>query len=320
MVRKGALSPGRIVVVVNRNAKRLRGEGGLVHTLRRARSATIVLRETRSLLDLRDVCASLHEEDTVVLAGGDGTLMAGLTALAYARGRAFPSVAIVPGGTVCTVGRAYGVRGSPQVYTERLLSALARGTTKRRVVRPLLVKDENGEARVGFIFGFGLVSSFFDAYYTGRPRDALGLGLAARIVAEVFAGSFVGGALAGRVLTPQPARLVVDGAPQSHAGYSLFVASVVRDLGLHMHLTYRAEERIDRFHAVGSALGPRELGPQMPRVLAGKPLVGAGVDALASRVEVALPSDRRAYVLDGELLSSAKVDVSLAPELVLLGL
>ena len=312
------MRPGRIVVVVNRNAKKLRAEGGLVDTLRGLRSSAVVLRETRSLLELRDVCTSLREDDTVVLAGGDGTLMAGLTALSYARDGSFPNVAIVPGGTVCTVGKAYGVRGNAIVYAKRLLAALERGTTKRHVVRPLRVTEANGEARVGFIFGFGLVASFFDAYYTGRSREALGLGAAARIVAEVFAGSFVGGALAGRVLSPQPAHLEVDGAAVPHEGYSLFVASVVRDLGLHMHLTYRAEERIDRFHAVGSALGPRELGPQMPRVLAGKPLVGAGIDALASRIALNFPSDRRAYVLDGELLSAPSVEVGLAEELTLL--
>jgi hypothetical protein len=36
-------------------------------------------------------------------------------------------------------------------------------------------------------------------------------------------------------------------------------------------------EPADRFHAVGSALGPAALGPQMPLVLAGKPLRGDGM-------------------------------------------
>lgn len=309
----------RTVVVINRNAKNLREEGGLVDTLRAHRGPDVALRETRSLLDLREVVLALPADATVVLAGGDGTLMAGLTQLAAVRGETLPPIAIVPGGTVCTVGRAFGVHGPRRGYTERLLSAIVRGVATRTVVRPLRVTERDGESRIGFIFGFGLVSSFFDAYYGGRSREELGLGAAARIVARVFAGSFVGGVLAERVLSPQPARIVVDGVESPHRGTSLFVASVIRDLGLHMHLTYRAGERIDRFHAVGSALGPRDLGPQMPRVLAGKPLRGGGIDALAERVDVALPSERRAYVLDGELFSSPALTITLGPELTILG-
>jgi diacylglycerol kinase (ATP) len=316
-----------VVVVVNRNALHLREEGPLLDALREARSPDVLVRETRSLDELSDVFRSVADRDTrtVVLAGGDGTLMAGLSEMRRAFDtRPFPTVAVVPGGTVCTIGRNLGIRGNRASYTRMLLRALTRGTAKHVSLRPLQVRDyvtvegrEVETTRVGFIFGFGLVSSFFDAYYGGAAREALGLGAAARIVAEVFAGSFVGGKLARRVLTPQPAELHVDGKLVPHDGYSLFVASVVRDLGLHMHLTYRAGERADRFHAVGSALGPAALGPQMPLVLAGKPLRGGGVDALSSHLSVRFPGDRRGYVLDGELFQADRIDVSLAREHVL---
>ena len=305
-----------VVVVANRNALHLRAPGPMLEALRGARAHGAILRETWSLEALAEVADFAADRDarTVVLAGGDGTLMAGLTELRRAfAGRAMPSLAIVPGGTVCTVGRNFGVRGRLP-YTKRVLSAVLRGTSGRAVVRPLVVREHEGKTRAGFIFGLGLVSSFFDAYYDGRPREALGLGHAARIVSRVFAGSFVGGELARRVLTPQPARITLDGAEVPHDGYSLFVASVVRDLGLHMHLTYRAGERLDRFHAVGSALGPSALGPQMPRVLAGRALMGPGVDALASTVSVDFTGDRRGYVLDGELFEATRVEVSLGDE------
>lgn len=305
-----------VVVVANRNALHLRAPGPMLEALRGARSEGAILRETWSLDALAEVADFAADRDarTVVLAGGDGTLMAGLTELRRAfTGRPMPGLAIVPGGTVCTVGRNFGVSGRLP-YTKRVLSAVTRGTSRRSVVRPLVVRDDQGRARSGFIFGLGLVSSFFDAYYDGRPGEALGLGHAARIVSRVFAGSFVGGALARRVLTPQPARIAVDGAEASHEGYSLFVASVVRDLGLHMHLTYRAGERLDRFHAVGSALGPSALGPQMPRVLAGRGLRGPGIDTLASSVSVGFTGERRGYVLDGELFEASRVDVSLGDE------
>ena len=321
----------RPIVVVNRNARNLREEGPLLDALRDARSADVLLRETRSFDDLAEVCGDIAARDVlaVVLAGGDGTAMAGLSALRRAfAGRPLPEIAIVPGGTVCTIGRNFGIRGNRASYTQKLLRALVRGTSRRVAVRPLLLRegthdglDRPGDPqteRMGFIFGFGLVSAFFEAYYADRSdRSALGLAAAARIVAEVFGGSFVGGRLARRVLDAQPAELVVDGHAIPHDGYSLFVASVVRDLGLHMHLTYRAGERIDRFHAVGSALGPAALGPQMPLVLAGKKLRGAGVDVLASRVDVRFVGERRGYVLDGELFLADRVSVTCGEDVTL---
>lgn len=299
----------------------------MLDALRASHHHDVRVRETRSLADLVEVCREISERDArgVVLAGGDGTLMASLSELSRAHGgRPLPDVAIVPGGTVCTIGGNFGVSGDRVAYTRRLLRAITSGTAKRVVLRPLTVVEhvsragaEASTTRVGFIFGFGLVSSFFEAYYQGRPREALGLKAAAAIVAEVFGGSFVGGRLAKQVLTPQPAELFVDGEKSPHEGFSLFVASVVRDLGLHMRLTYRAGERHDRFHAVGSALGPAALGPQMPLVLAGKALRGAGVDALSSSIQVRFPKERRSYVLDGELFEADRIDVSLADALTL---
>lgn len=274
--------------------------------------------ETRSLDELDETSRAVREIEpaTVVLAGGDGSLMAGLSALARTYGAsALPEIALVPGGTVCTVGRNFGVSGSPVAYAERLYRGLANETCTTHETDTLRVRGVDEHERIGFIFGFGLVSSFFEAYYGTSAGGRPGLGKAARIVAEVFAGSFVGGALAKRILRPQPAEVSVNGEHTHDRAYSLFVASVLVDLGLHMHLTYRARERSGLFHAVGSALGPHALGPQMPLVLAGKKLLGRGLDALTDHVEVTFPSDREGYVLDGELFSTARVDVRSGPVL-----
>lgn len=309
-----------VVVVLNRNALRLREEGALLRGLRQVEklpSGSRVI-ETRSLTELEETARTVRAIDpsAVVLAGGDGTLMAGLSALKAAYGTSpLPDVAMVPGGTVCTVGRNFGVSGSPVRFAERLYRGLTAGTCKLHTTGTLSVRGDDELERIGFIFGFGLVSSFFEAYYGTGSRGRPGLGKAARIVAEVFAGSFVGGTLAKRILRPQPAEVSVTGERAQARAYSLFVASVLVDLGLHMHLTYRARERSGLFHAVGSALGPHALGPQMPLVIAGKKLLGQGVDALTDHVEVTFPSDRNSYVLDGELFSASRLDVRSGPEL-----
>jgi diacylglycerol kinase family enzyme len=328
----GRSRAARVVILVNRRAHGLTGEGGgsraLLDVLTQRRAGVRVV-ETRSLAELDEAAAAIARDvpDAVVLAGGDGSTMAGVTALAaafVAAGRGeeeLPPIALAPGGTVCTVARNWGfprgglLRGGAAHaarHTARLLEAITAGratTTRRPTLR---VVDDHAE-RVGFIVGAGLVSRFFEIY---DREGARGTGSAAGIVARIFAGSFVGGALAARVLTPVPCAIEVDGVRAPFERTSLVCASVVGDLGLGMRLLYRAGEAHDRFHVVATPLGPSRLGPQLPIVLAGRPLLGRGrVDALAASLVLRFPEREGdgAYVLDGELFRTARVIVTPGP-------
>jgi diacylglycerol kinase family enzyme len=304
----------RADVIVNRNARRLASgalRDAIVDTA--AREGALV-HETRTIAELDDAARAIAARGSrgVVLAGGDGTYMAGVTALARAMGDALPPIGLAPGGTVATVARNWGMRGDARSGALAVVRAVARGAGT--VERPTLrVRDEGGE-RIGFIFGAGLVSNFFDAYYAAPEQ---GSAAAAKIVARIFGGVFVGGALATRVLTPTPARLDVDGALQAPHAWSLVAASVVRDLGIGMRLTYRAGERLDRFHAIASALGPRALGPQMPRVLAGRPLQGEHhVDTLAADLHLRFGADAPtlgSYILDGDPIPAHEARITAGP-------
>jgi hypothetical protein len=222
-----------------------------------------------------------------------------------------PSFAFAPGGTVSTVARNWDFRGERARYAERLVEAVVRGVA-HPVRRPTLAVAGDTR-RVGFIFGAGLVPRFFEEYYAAGAR---GYGGAARIVARVFTGSLSGRPLARRVLSPIPALLSVDGADCAPLAWSLVVASVVRDLGLHMIVTPRAGEDHTRFHVVASPLGVRELGPQLPRVLAGRRLRGASnVDRLATHLRLRFPTDAGAYILDGEMLRAREIEVTAGPEI-----
>ncbi len=302
----------RAHVIVNRQARRL-ARGPLLGELGRHRSDVEVV-ETSSLADLDVVAASIAArggDDAVVLAGGDGSYMAGVTALARAFGdRPLPPIALAPGGTVGTVARNWGMRGDPVRWSARLLDRITSGTFETSL-RPTLRVGE----RVGFIFGAGLVARFFELY---EARGATGNVAAARLVARIFGGSFVGGALARHVLEPVPCSVVVNGETAPFDRVSLLCASVVPDLGLHMRLTYRAGEERDRFHVVATPLGPRALGPQMPLVLAGRPLVGRRVDELARELELRFPPGSGAYVLDGDLFRADAITVRVGPLLRLL--
>lgn len=304
-------------VIVNRRARHLAQEGAVLTAIRDAARGRATVHETWSLPELDSVARDIATQGAraVVLAGGDGAYMAGVTALERAFGDALPSIALAPGGTVSTVARNWGFRGAMATYAGSLVRAVADGSACATRVPTLRVRDASGAGRVGFIFGAGLVASFFEAYYAG---NTLGTAAAARIVARIFAGALVGLGSARRILTPVAATVAVNGAACPPRAWSLITASVVEDLGLHMRLNYRAGEDPNRFHVVASPLGSRALGAQLPLVLAGRRLVGRDhVDALARTLDVGFPNEG-AYVLDGELLRSSRVTIVGGPQLSLL--
>jgi diacylglycerol kinase (ATP) len=305
-------------VVVNRNAGSLRDGSALWDAIARAAAGRGArLHPTRSLDELASVARGIAQRgtDALVLAGGDGTAMAAISALAAAwPGRtALPPIALAGGGTVCTVARNFGARGTARSWAERVVYAACDGTARAESKATLRVRDSEGGDRVGFIFGAGLVARFFDVYYSS-PRQ--GLAAAAGIAARVFAGSFVGSALARRILDPAPFTLAIDGAEHASRSFSLVLASVVRDVGLHLLATYRAGEELDRFHVVASGLPARALGPQLARVLAGRPLTGEPrVDTLARSLAVTFEEASGAYVLDGDVMHGQAATVEAGPRI-----
>ncbi|MDP9036507.1 MAG: hypothetical protein M3O50_17030 [Myxococcota bacterium] len=313
----------RVDVVVNRNAHRLGDEATLRSGIAAAaRRGGAYLHETRSLAELRVIAHDIAARgtDAVVLAGGDGSYMAGMSAIAQAfseAGKRLPRMAFAPGGTVCTSARNLGMCGRRGAWAERIVSAVCRDTARVVVHSTLRVRDGSGAHRIGFIFGAGLVVRFFDAYYAG-PRQ--GVGSAARIVGRIFAGSLVGSAFARSVLEPRPCTLTLDGCAQPTRGWSLVVASVFRNLGLHMLVTYRAGEDTDRFHVVASGQSAARLGSQLPRVLTGLPLRGEPrVDALARSLHLSFHGTATGgYVLDGDVFTASEVHAEAGPRVELL--
>jgi len=308
----------RVEVVLNRNARGLREGSALVGRLRvMAAGCGVRLHETRTLHELDRVIGDMASRgvDAVILAGGDGSCTAGISALARTFGpERLPRIAIAPAGTVGTIAKNLGLGGRGRA--ERVIASLAAGSAREQACPTLRVSDDRCVERIGFIFGAGLVARFFELYESSPTK---GLGPAARIAARVFAGSFVGSPLSRRVLEPWPCALSVDGHAHPAAAWSLVVASVLRDVGLHFLVTYRAREDPDRFHVVASGLSPSALGPQLPRVLSGRPLRGEPrVDALAASVAIDFAGESGAFVLDGDVFRARSVVVRTGPRISLI--
>lgn len=316
-----ASPPMRIDVIVNTTARRYESAPHLVSELRAASRGRAAFHATADLAELDRACeaAAAAGSGLVVLTGGDGSLMAGTTAIDRAFGARLPKIGFLPAGTAAIVSKNWGIRGEPAALLSRIL---ARGEALRSDRHPTLrVRTETAggaEERVGFIFGTGLVAKFFELYYADGARGNPG---AAKLVARIFVESFVGGSFARRVLDPLPCSVEVDGDKLGPDAFSLVCAAVVRDLGLHMIVNHRAGEDPRRPHLVVNALPTRRLGRRMPWVLAGKPIGGAGsFDGLCERFVVRFPSngaaqDEGPYVLDGDLLAARSVTVTAGPEL-----
>ncbi len=272
--------------------------------------------QTDSHAELQHVAQHLAATgtDLVLLAGGDGSLMAGVTALwrAFPEGEV-PALSPIPAGTAGTIARNWGIAGQPERCLARVLDE-PRRLVPRASLHVLERRVGEANSRIGFIVGTGLVARFFRHYY---DRGAPGYAGSAKLVARIFLESFVGGPLAKDVLTPLPCQLTIEGSVCAPRAWSLICCSVVPNLGIHMLVNYRAGEDRTRPHLVATPMPPQQLGPRAPWVLAGKPFGGPGhVDRLAARFTIVFPGPNEGpYVLDGELLSATSLEVTAGPVL-----
>jgi hypothetical protein len=214
---------------------------------------------------------------------------------------------LAPAGTVANAARVWGQRAGLLPTLSRVCS----GKLPPARERPTLRVTASGAERVGFTFGTGLVARFFERYYA---EGAGGNRAAVRIALRTFASSLFGGAYASSVLDPLPCEIEADGLVLAPRAWSLVVASVLDDVGIGMRVTYRGGEDPARPHLVATPLTARELGPQAPRVLLGRPLRGEGVfDAQVRRAVVRFPGQDGPWVLDGDLERASEVTIGAGP-------
>lgn len=246
----------------------------------------------------------------VILCGGDGTYQAGVTALHRAApGRPLPPIAFARAGTVSIVARNWG---SARDIVSTVRRAIGPRESWRVTERATLSVSENsGATRIGFTLGSGLVASFFEEY---DRRGAHGNAAAMAIVARLFVGGLRGDAFAKRVLAPIPSKVFIDGEAHPASAFSLILASVLRDVGLHTLVAHRAGEDPARPHVVASVLPPRGLALNWPRVVLGKPIADPnGLDRLAREARIEFLGGAGPYVLDGDTFRAEGVTVRAGP-------
>jgi len=298
----------RIAVVLNPNALGVRRSRGLQDRLRSVLDGAGEVVVTRTPADLAAAARRFASDGVGIVAacGGDGTNLTTLTELVHAYGSALPTFAILRGGTVNTIAQNLGIAGRPEEVLARLVVAARHNGALRTVGQDLMCVN----GLYGFLFAALMGARFLEAYYGGpRPGPAWAGLLAARTVAS----SLVQGRFARWLFAPAEMTLGLDGADVPIDGCRLLVASVVRDVGIGMKVTWQAGREAQHFHLIASGLSTTSMALQLGRVLRGKPLEGSPhIDRLVQKAQIRF-AQPQTYTLDGDLFRSREVEIAIGP-------
>ena len=256
--------------------------------------------------------------DLLGIHGGDGTAHFVLTAFARAYGEApLPPVALLPGGSMNTVARGTGIRGSAEAVLQRIVARRRAGLHQPTVERDLLtVEPDGGPPLRGFLFGTGCVVAFLEAYYAPPgPSPARAALLAARAVLSAL----VGGRLARTLGRREPVEVLADGERWPKGDYLAVLAGSSPELGLGFRPFARCDEQPGFFHAVGVTGSAYRLALAAPRIRLGLPWRRrVAMDAVA-RDLVLEPLAPLRFTVDGDLYrAERRLRVSTGPPLLLL--
>jgi diacylglycerol kinase family enzyme len=296
--------------------------------------------------DLPETVAGLGALDVLGVCGGDGTLMATLSALLAAPAGALPALLLMPAGTMNTVAKNLGLPPRPEALLRATLAAAQPGglsavpfwpqeTLRVRTygetpysaapppaaAAPLteaLLQALPRRERCGFLFS-GAMGARFLAAYASVPQPGLqwAVVLALRTIAScLYPG---GGTLARWLFQPTPTRLTVDcgdeAAVQLAGAFRLLLLATVSDAGLGMRVPWRAGCVPGRFQLIASAISTMQNALQLPRIWRAQPLRGTPHHDLLARAAKLRFASPQPLVLDGELFCAAAVDVELGPRL-----
>lgn len=328
----------RIGIVLNPRACRTGSPAlpGLLEASCAAAGAAATVAVTRAPEELPGALKELGPGlDVLAVCGGDGTLMATVSAAISLYGGKLPPLLILPGGTMNTVARNLGVRGRPERILDRLLASttaakglpavprfvqeLMRVVTRdeQPMVKGQLVEAEPGvsHTRYGCIFGAAMGARYLSAY-SRHPGLLWAAWLGLRTVGSALIPG--GGPFARWLFERTPAELTIDGQPADETAFRLILCATVPDVGLGMRVPWQAGCVPDRFQIIASSLPITQNALQVGRMQRGQPLRGQPhIDRLAQHAELRFARSQP-LTLDGDLFAAREVELSLGPPLEIL--
>ena len=286
----------KLGVVVNARARRVARHPELVGRL----SALLPEGNVRITHELDEVAPALESLrargiEALAIVGGDGSSGGTLTrALDVWPAGDLPDVLLAGGGTVNTIAKSLGARGSPLAVVERWLRSDSTSATARPLVR---VCGDDRPARHGMIFAAGAATRFLEVYYGDSRQGVVG---ALSVIARALGSSAIGGALARRLFEPIRADLSVDGRALPLREVTVLGAANVRDVGLGFRPFKSAGSAPDRIHFVASRGSAAQLCAELPRLRLGLASGSCLLHHSAREVRVRF-AEPQAWTLDADL-------------------
>ena len=272
-----------------------------------------ILEQPDHLDGLRSVARQFKERDVdiVCINGGDGTAHTALTIfLAEYGSKPLPKIALLRGGTMNTMARNIGLKGSPESILGRVVNAYASDEPLSFTERNLLVVDG---VQAGFLFGNGILSSFLEAYYEGGDASPW---KAVKTLARAVGSALIGGSFIKRMLGPVKVRAQVDGRWWEPREYLAVAAGTAADIGLGFRPFFRCLQHPDHMHVLGLACPISEVVKAIPTIRLARPVRRPGIQEAVAR-RLILESDAPIpYMIDGDFhVGGQTLNIEVGPRL-----
>ena len=267
------------------------------------------VRLTSSLEELEDVVRDFMERRVACIgvSGGDGSLHHVMTRCMriYGEGR-MPPLLILKGGTMDNVSRSIDLRGKGPDILKRLVTDMENGAGFQLRRRDTM--------RIGdsycFIFGTGFVTNFLHEAYAGKEKGmARNLQVVGKAVEQVILEPDTGSLYQGT-----RGRFIADGRELDIDYTSGILAGTVEYVGLGFSPLSRALERENSFHAIISAIKPRQFLKHLHRVRVGLPIEDPlHFDMVLERL-VIISDGPFEYTMDGDIYTAEhRLEVQAGP-------
>lgn len=244
--------------------------------------------------------------DILCIDGGDGTIHQAFTALwkVYGMHTPYPVIALLKGGTMNNIARNVGV--GLWTTAESLLKTIAGSGEVRIVLRhPLVLSNDSGDERSGFIYGNVALAPFMAAYYEGSPPSPLKGFL---MFCRVTLSSIFGGTYAKKFLAPVAMEVEVDGKHLPAEDYTLTGVSTVADVGFYCRPFYHTLKRNNILQMLGMTCSPIHIVKVIPQLWFAKPTQKSYIkDSVGSEIRFQY-SEPHISTIDGDVYPPQKVD------------
>lgn len=299
--------PG-IGVITNPKAKKNLRRPWIKDSLQRIVGDAGWVYETRSIDELTGLAHEFIDKGIEILAvnGGDGTAHIALTyfiPIFQKLNKPLPKVLSLRGGTMNTISNSIRHKGKGEDILSNIVKKYKNKEPIEQIRQPILrIVNQDGKARYGFMWGYGVVGNFLELYYKGT---SLGPWQAFKTFASISASALFRTPLAKQVFSKCPSVVELDGIKLDLPDAIGALGCSIIEVGLGIKTNYRAYEKPGYVHLRMVSMPASEFVFWVPRMAGGIPIPDKRVlDEIAKEIHCTT-RNQPPYTIDGELYKDA---------------